>query len=1137
MSVKRFIRILSKVIDPFRVFIALMLAVTLWLAPVLFHAEVPEVLASPSRQDCRVCADWNETCSNNGCRRQGCAVWVWEPCVGGEEPIPLAISGSVGCSVGGDGWCVGDTWLNLNASAPQGQTVIISGSVNGTAFACPAGNTTCSVPVTSEGEGMANFQVDSASGGSASNSASYKLDATPPQISGGISGASGKNGWFISEVDFSVSASDVVSGLASLEILVDGGEWQAYTDPITLGDGLHTISLRAFDHAGNMAEMNQTVSVDTLTPLLDVSVSGSAGSSGWYVSEAEVSALASDDGSGLFVLEVAVDGGAWKIYDAPVILSDGVHTVNFRATDNAGNVTTLGREVKVDTVTPSLSLSVNGTRGISGWYKSLTQTSAAASDSGSGLAVIEGSSDGGTWNALSVLSFSDGFHTWQFRARDNAGNLIESPVQNIKIDTIAPAIDMTEELSLGEALYYDLEDMGSGLSVFRVVIEDDAEQYKKISWLDPIGGNKLRGDILWDGKFKDGTKAGMGEYFITLKVSDAAGNETIKSVVVDVTLFGLFQDVPAFTPPAGTMPGDEAVSEPETPEQIFGNTNSGTLVEKTSSVTTTGRTRSESAIQETQTWATEPVSNDFALPNSNILWGAAAASLVGATLAEWQKKREAEKEPNALPVRKGNATVLPLINRRPGYQASLNNFSTVLNNAVNGGNLSAEDAGQYLKDAKAGGSISVQLAAMNQQVEQAGQDKKGAARKALEEAARQAAEAEEKRKAEELQAGLMAYYQGRKEGEVTATPQESWWDKTLNWVDNHQIGTSMGVGAIVGLAVIGITLAAAITITLPVLAVAAGIAALAAGASVAAGTVALNTYYDRPPTTNIWNNVKAASITAAVVSGVGLFVAGGLLTQAAIATGNAIAGTCVANPTVCASAGTILNAVDTLEQASLQVQLMVETATGNPHAGETALELQLELMDGGVPGNVVAKEFGEQIAKLGGDVPELIATYGDEIVPLLLQYGDEAVNIIGAYGDEGIALLLKSGDDTGQVINLVKQFGTPAVKVLDAVDPASADKLLKTLDDDALDYAIQQGPDAVAALSRWSNSELMEFGPELALRAKKDAKVLKSIQSLVTVGAIDPKHLTTEQKDLINIIAENSMQYSDEGPNCVRKMG
>ena len=372
-------------------------------------------------------------------------------------------------------------------------------------------------------------------------------------------------------------------------------------------------------------------------------------------------------------------------------------------------------------------------------------------------------------------------------------------------------------------------------------------------------------------------------------------------------------------------------------------------------------------------------------------------------------------------------------------------------------------------------------------------------------------------------------YQAYRQGE-RADPQpqkKSWWEKALDWVDNHQPETSIGVGAIVGAIAIGVTLMVVGTVTLPVLAIAAGAAAVAAGAAVVAGTVGLNVYYDRPPTTNIWNNVKAAAITAAAVTGVGLFVAGGLLTQAAVVTGNAIAGTCAANPAVCAHAGVILDAADKLEEAALAVQLTVETVTGNPHAGETAIELQLEQMDGGAPGNTAAAELGEQLAKLGDDVPELIATYGDEIVPLLLKYGEDAVDIIGAYGDEGITLLRKFGSDTPQAINLIKDFGAPAVRLLDTLDVKSAGKLLQNLEPDVLDYAIKQGPDAVSALSKWKPEELEEFGVELALRAEKDAKVIADVKKLVSFGPIDPAHLTKEQKDLIDSIAKNCTQYPD----------
>jgi hypothetical protein len=98
-----------------------------------------------------------------------------------------------------------------------------------------------------------------------------------------------------------------------------------------------------------------------------------------------------------------------------------------------------------------------------------------------------------------------------------------------------------------------------------------------------------------------------------------------------------------------------------------------------------------------------------------------------------------------------------------------------------------------------------------------------------------------------------------------------------------------------------------------------------------------------------------------------------------------------------------------------------------------------------------------------------------------------------------------------------------------AIDPKAAKKLLETLDDDVLDYAVQQGPDTVATLSRWSEKDLREHGVELALRAKKDAKVLAAVKRLIALGPIDPKNLRKEQQMLINEIAANSTQYTDEG--------
>ena len=182
MSHSKALSFLSSLFEPTRLFIALMVAVILWLYPVVFSKTVD---AQPIYGG--ACG---RTC-NLGC----CISGVCSKCPEGDPDLPPTISGTMSCSQPGDnGWCIGALMLNLAAADPQGQAVIISGDVNGQAFACPDGNIACSVPITIEGNGTVNFDVDSATGLSASGTATYQLDLSTPQLDGDLSGANGTNG-------------------------------------------------------------------------------------------------------------------------------------------------------------------------------------------------------------------------------------------------------------------------------------------------------------------------------------------------------------------------------------------------------------------------------------------------------------------------------------------------------------------------------------------------------------------------------------------------------------------------------------------------------------------------------------------------------------------------------------------------------------------------------------------------------------------------------------------------------------------------------------------------------------------------------------------------------------------------------
>jgi hypothetical protein len=119
----------------------------------------------------------------------------------------------------------------------------------------------------------------------------------------------------------------------------------------------------------------------------------------------------------------------------------------------------------------------------------------------------------------------------------------------------------------------------------------------------------------------------------------------------------------------------------------------------------------------------------------------------------------------------------------------------------------------------------------------------------------------------------------------------------------------------------------------------------------------------------------------------------------------------------------------------------------------------------------------------------------------------------------------KLGNDIVSIkkaVALVEKYGDSAIKALDAVDSNAVNKLLRSLDNDLLDDAIQQGSEAFAALSGWTEKELKEHGNDLVARATKDAEVLNDVKTLISKGPIDPKNLTNEQKELIEKIAANS---------------
>ena len=170
-----------------------------------------------------------------------------------------------------------------------------------------------------------------------------------------------------------------------------------------LADGDHTIRIQ-FTNTKNPlstgtiivfdALLMPTVLPDLAAPALSLALSH-AGENGWLMRGAEATLTATDDDSGVASVEHRLADGAWTSYSGPISLPDGQYSIEFHATDVAGNVSdTQSREVKVDTQLPSAWL----------WLSEGGVVSALARDAGpSGIDRIEYSlDDGDSW--LSGLS-------------------------------------------------------------------------------------------------------------------------------------------------------------------------------------------------------------------------------------------------------------------------------------------------------------------------------------------------------------------------------------------------------------------------------------------------------------------------------------------------------------------------------------------------------------------------------------------------------------------------------------------------------------------------------------------------------------------------------------------------------------
>ena len=433
--------------------------------------------------------------------------------------------------LGTNGWYIGNVSLSWSVTDPAAPVTSTSGCGPAT--------------VTSDTTGQTFTCTATGLGGTASQSATIKRDATPPVATATPSPLPNANGWNNSTVTVNFNGTDATSGIAycsAPSILASQGAGQ------TSGSGTCT------DKAGNVsvAVSATNINIDETPPVVTGSRSPSPNGAGWNDTPVTVTF------TGIDALSGVVPNGC----SAPVNLSgNGAgQSAMGQCTDLAGNVgSTTVSGINIDTSLPTAMATATPAPNANGWNNTDVTVSFTGTDSMSGSGIA-------SCSANIILSAEKANQSASGTCTSVAGDVsAPATISGINIDKRRPTADITTP---------------SNGAIYQVGAVVDAS----FTCADALSGVASCVGSAANGSPINTTRAGSKSFYVT--ATDLAGNvdRVFSSYSVTAASFSLAPDALAF--------GDQALHI-ASPVQTVTVTNTGAAALPITSITITGVDKSQ----------------------------------------------------------------------------------------------------------------------------------------------------------------------------------------------------------------------------------------------------------------------------------------------------------------------------------------------------------------------------------------------------------------------------------------------------------------------------------------------------------------------------------------------------------------